>query len=125
MKRLFVEGYLHLLMVEWQMSFLKLSTLHRRVRTANVSIPRSGLLYSARDICHAVDLACVLYPKRVYCLQRAAATTLLLRRHGLCAEMVIGAQMLPLWSHAWVELEGVVINDKPYMRTIYRVLERC
>jgi hypothetical protein len=61
----------------------------------------------------------------VMCLQRSAATTLLLRRHGFKAEMVIGAQILPFRSHAWVEIGGVVVNDKPYMPDIYRFLERC
>jgi hypothetical protein len=39
--------------------------------------------------------------------------------------MVIGAQILPFRSHAWVEIGGVVVNDKPYMPDIYRFLERC
>jgi hypothetical protein len=33
--------------------------------------------------------------------------------------------MLPFKSHAWVELDGKVINDKPYMLEMYRPLERC
>jgi hypothetical protein len=39
--------------------------------------------------------------------------------------MVIGAQMLPFKSHAWVEIGGSIVNDKPYMLDIYQVLERC
>jgi hypothetical protein len=39
--------------------------------------------------------------------------------------MVLGAQMLPFKSHAWVEVDGIVVNDKPYMLEIYQVLERC
>jgi hypothetical protein len=77
------------------------------------------------DLCHAMDLACILYFKQVRCLQRAAATTILLRRHGWAAEMVIGAQVLPFKSHAWVEIDASVINDKPYMLDIYQVLKRC
>lgn len=77
------------------------------------------------QLCHVIDLACVFYFKQVLCLQRSAATTLLLRRHGWNAEMVIGAQLLPFKSHAWVEIQGVVVNDKPYMQEIYQVLERC
>ncbi len=76
-------------------------------------------------ICHAIDLASALYPFHVHCLQRSAATTVLLRRCGWKAELVIGAQILPFKSHAWVEVDGQVINDKPYMHEIYRVLERC
>jgi hypothetical protein len=59
------------------------------------------------------------------CLQRSAATTLLLRRYGKKAEMVIGAQFLPFKAHAWVEIDGAVVNDKPYMLEVYRPLERC
>jgi Transglutaminase-like superfamily len=77
------------------------------------------------DLCHAVDLACVFYFKQVMCLQRLAATTLLFRRHGWEAEMVIGAQVLPFKSHTWVEIKGAAVNDKPYMMDMYRVLERC
>jgi hypothetical protein len=72
-----------------------------------------------------MDLACVFYIKKVLCLQRSAATTLLLRRYGHKAEMVIGAQMLPFKSHAWVEVDRAIVNDKPYMTDIYRELERC
>ena len=125
MKLLLAECYLLLLEVEWLMAFPKLIPLDRRVRTEGVKPSQSGLRRSAEEVCHAMDLACVFYPKRVFCLQRSVATTLLLRRHGICAEMVVGAQMLPFRSHAWVELDGVVINDKPYVRDIYRTLERC
>jgi hypothetical protein len=72
-----------------------------------------------------MDLACVFYFKRVRCLQRSAAVTILLRRYGWRAEMVTGAQILPYEFHAWVEIDVVVANDKPYMHEIYQVLERC
>jgi prolyl oligopeptidase len=76
-------------------------------------------------ICRAADIACVLYCKRVYCLQRSAATTMLLRRCGFAAELVIGARIVPFKSHAWVELDGVVLNDKAYIPRLYSELERC
>jgi hypothetical protein len=77
------------------------------------------------DLCHAVDLACVFYFKQVLCLQRSAVTTVLLRQYGWVAEMVIGAQVRPFISHAWVEIDGSVIGDKPYIREMYQELERC
>lgn len=80
---------------------------------------------NAASLSHAMDLACVFYLKRVLCLQRSAALAVLLRRHGWPAEMVIGAQMLPFRSHAWIEVEGKIVNDKPYMTEIFQVLERC
>ena len=76
-------------------------------------------------VCQAMDIACAFYFKQVLCLQRAAATTILLRQFGVPAEMVIGAQLCPFRAHAWVEVGGRVANDKPYTAHLYRVLDRC
>ena len=76
-------------------------------------------------ISSAVDLAAIWYPKQVLCLQRSAATACLLKAHGVRAQMVIGAQQLPFRAHAWVEVAGRVVNDKPYTSEIYAVLDRC
>jgi Transglutaminase-like superfamily len=70
----------------------------------------------------AVEIAAVLYFKEVHCLQRSSVTTQLLRGDGWDAHLVVGVQIIPFASHAWVELDGVVVNDKPYMREKYRVL---
>ncbi len=125
MKRFILQGYWLLIRIEAVMLFRGLGALHGLVRRSGVRARKQNAAACADDLCRAIDLACVFYPKRVMCLQRSAATTLLLRRYGIGAEMVIGAQMLPFKSHAWVELDGKVINDKPYMLEIYRPLERC
>jgi len=124
-KRLVLEGYFQLIRIEVLMLLGGLNRLHEVVRRSAVRAAKRNNLPSADELCHAIDLACVFYPKRVMCLQRSVATTLFLRRYGIGAEMVIGAQMLPFKSHAWVELNGKVINDKPYMLEIYKPLERC
>jgi len=61
----------------------------------------------------------------VLCLQRSATAACLLKKCGLAARLVIGAQQLPFKAHAWVEVEGRVVNDKPYMEEMYSVLDRC
>ncbi|HEY1730384.1 MAG TPA: lasso peptide biosynthesis B2 protein [Terriglobales bacterium] len=76
-------------------------------------------------VCRAIDTACLWYWKEVLCLQRSAATTCLLRQRGIDAQMVLGAQQTPFKAHAWVEVAGQVVNDKPYMAEIYAVLDRC
>jgi len=76
-----------------------------------------------RKICSAVDLACVWYWKHVLCLQRSAAAACLLRDSGVPAELVIGAQHMPFRAHAWVEVEGRVVNDKSYTNEMYAVLD--
>jgi len=125
MKRLVLESWLLLIYFEFVMRFRGFKVLHEVVRNEKVRDASDPVLSSSTDLCHAVDLACVFYFRQVMCLQRSAATTLLLRRHGREGEMAIGAQLLPFKSHAWVEIKGAVVNDKPYMHDIYRVLERC
>jgi hypothetical protein len=77
------------------------------------------------EICTAVDMACIWYWKEALCLQRSAATACLLKRNGVPAQMVIGAQQVPFRAHAWVEVDGRVVNDKPYTPEMYAVLDRC
>jgi hypothetical protein len=68
-------------------------------------------------------MACIWYWKEVLCLQRSAATVCLLKRHGVAAQMILGAQQMPFKAHAWVEVDGLVVNDKPYLREMYAVLD--
>src|SRR5579859_7628728 len=80
---------------------------------------------SIEEICGAMDMACIWYWKEALCLQRSAATACLLKQHGITAQLVIGAQQMPFKAHAWVEVDGRVVNDKSYIAEIYAVLERC
>jgi transglutaminase superfamily protein len=77
------------------------------------------------EICSAVDMACIWYWKEVLCLHRSATTACLLKKYGVPAQMVIGAKQMPFRAHAWVEVDGRVVNDKPYTPEIYAVLDRC
>src|SRR5260370_28158025 len=125
MKWVALESWLLVFYFEVIMRFRNFKVLHEIVRKEKIRLADDSIRRSSADLCHAVDLACVFYFKQVMCLQRSAATTLLLRRHGWEAEMVIGAQVLPFRSHAWVEIKDTIVNDRPYMLDIYRVLERC
>ncbi len=124
MMRRIVESWLLLLYFDWLMHSRGFQRIHAVVRDRKLR-SAAEVQESDRELSRAVDLACVFYFKRVLCLQRSAATAALLRRHGYNAEMVIGAQLLPFQSHAWVEINGRVVNDKPYIAEIFQVLERC
>ncbi len=124
MKRLVVESWLLLIYFEWVMRFREFQELYRIVREEPMCSTTMAGVVPSESLCRAMDYACVFYFKRVHCLQRSSATTLLLRRHGWRAKMVIGVQTLPLKSHAWVEVDGVVVNDKPSVSTFYSVLEQ-
>jgi hypothetical protein len=114
-----------LLAIDCVMHLRSFSALYRLVHTQQPALRPDSAPGSCEELCRVVDFVCVFYFKPVLCLQRSAATVLLLRWHGLHAEMVIGAQMLPFQSHAWVEVDGTVVNDRPYMREMYQVLDRC
>jgi hypothetical protein len=74
------------------------------------------------DICRAVEKACIWYPRSTLCLQRSAITTCLLRSHGVAARMAVGVRTIPFLPHAWVEAEGVVVNDFPRVAQFYSLL---
>jgi hypothetical protein len=81
--------------------------------------------YVIDHVCTAVNYACICYPKQVLCLQRAFVTAYLLRKKGVLAEMVLGAQKLPFKAHAWVEVDGRAINERSNVQATYAVWDRC
>ncbi|ACO31647.1 MULTISPECIES: lasso peptide biosynthesis B2 protein [Acidobacterium] len=117
-----MEAWALLLYFDCLMRFGNFEKLYAAVR----SCPRRQSSHADLDaLCRAMDLACVFYFKRVLCLQRSAATAVMFRRQGYAADLVIGVQLLPFYSHAWVECNGRVVNDRPYVRDKFQVLERC
>ena len=99
--------------------FARLCTWLRR--TAPVRRHRA---VTPEDVLWSVDEACVWYVKRAACLQRSVVATWLLRRYGFAAQMVIGCRPLPFESHAWVEIDGRVVNDPPQYQRAFAVLHR-
>jgi len=75
-----------------------------------------------RTICNAVSLAACLYWKPIFCLQQSVCTVRSLRKHGVAAHLVIGYRPVPFFSHAWVEVDGRIVNDSPTYRERLRVL---
>jgi Transglutaminase-like superfamily len=119
-----VKAFWNLAVFDWYVARGDFGALYARVRNCPIARVKPGPDVLDR-VCSAVDMACVWYWKQVLCLQRSAATTCLLRSHGIAAEMVIGAQQLPFRAHAWVEAEGRVVNDKLYTPELYAVIDRC
>jgi hypothetical protein len=124
MSFLVVKAYLNLIRFDFYLARGDFEALYNKVRnypTGNVST----LPGPVEQICAAVDMACIWYWKEALCLQRSAATACLLKRLGVTAQLVIGAQQMPFKAHAWVEVEGRVVNDKDYTPEMYAVLDRC
>ena len=118
------RAYGELLRLEYPLFRKDFSAIYESVRRTPLAA-RRAVASSPETICRAVDLAAVLYFRKVLCLQRSAATARLLKKHGFAAELVVGVQYVPFRAHAWVELDGLVINDKPYVSDTYAVLARC
>jgi len=121
---LILRAYIELIHFDLYVSRGTFAVLYQKVRDCAVR-ENTAVQSDVERICSAVDLACIWYWKKVLCLQRSAATACLLKRHGVPAQMVIGAQQIPFKAHAWVEVNGRVVNDKPYTTEMYAVLDRC
>jgi len=124
MSFLVLQAYLRLIQVDLYLSREDFQALYHNVHTFPITKMPTSSDFTER-ICAAVDMACIWYWKKVLCLQRSAATACLLKRYGVPARMMIGAQQMPFKAHAWVEVDGQVVNDKPYMREVYAVLDQC
>ena len=124
MSILTVRALLVLLSLECPLYSGNFAAIYDRVRRTPLNKSPASTAAVER-VCAAVDLACVWYWKHVLCLQRSAATVSLLRREGIAAELVIGAQHMPFKAHAWVEVDGQVVNDRSYTNEMYSVLDRC
>jgi hypothetical protein len=124
MSFLVLQAYSKLVHFDFYLARGNFAALYEKVRNCPVvtMLERPDL---TDHICAAVDMACIWYWKEVLCLQRSAATACLLKRHGIPAQMMIGAQQMPFRAHAWVEVGGRVVNDKPYVREMYAVLDWC
>jgi hypothetical protein len=100
----------------------------RRIRTVLGGLRRGARpatyeeAKAARDTVVAVSLTCAA---REGCLPRSLATALLCRLHGRWPAWCVGTRRLPPFAaHAWVEAEGVMVDeDYPpdYFRPLFRV----
>jgi hypothetical protein len=124
MRTLVLKAYWKLIWIDRCLARGDFAALYATVRNYPIRTLRTAPDMADR-LCLAMETACIWYWKRALCLQRSAALTCLLRDHGVRAEMVIGAQQLPFKAHAWVEVAGLVVNDKSYVPETYAVLDRC
>lgn len=118
---LVVEAWLALLVFDL-LRLAGFGALHASVRRRRPATRRSRLAQA--DVLWCVDEACVWYWKRAACLQRSVVATWLLRGRGIDAQLVIGFRPLPFESHAWVEIGGEIVNDRPQYQRAFRVLDR-
>jgi hypothetical protein len=121
---LFIRALLALFAYDLLSAVCRFETIYSMVkswRTANMPSRRDAI----DRVRKAVNYACVWYPKQALCLQRSFVTTYLLRKSGVSANIVFGAQKLPFKAHAWVEVDGQAINERSDVQAIYAIWDRC
>ncbi len=121
---LFIRALLTLFAYDVLSTFCRFETIYSMVKRWTVASAPSGQ-DTINRVCMAVNYACIWYPKQALCLQRSFVTTYLLRKHGVAAHMVLGAQKLPFKAHAWVEVDGQAINERSNVQATYAVWDRC
>jgi prolyl oligopeptidase len=121
---LFLRALLTLFAYDVLSTFCPFKTIYSMVKIWTVASAPSGQ-DAINRVCRAVNYACVWYPKQALCLQRSFVTTYLLRKSGIAAHMVLGAQKLPFKAHAWVEVNGQAINERSNVQATYAVWDRC
>jgi hypothetical protein len=102
-------------------SSLGIGRLLRQLRRQHVPATQcSEALQKA--VCDAVLLASCFYWKPVLCMQRSVCTTVLLRKYGIGARVVVGYRPAPFFSHAWVEVNGQVAYGSAAYRERLQIL---
>ena len=124
MSFLVLQAYLKLIQFDIYLARKDFAALYNKVRMSPLG--KKAPSQDAVDrICAAVDMACIWYWKEALCLQRSSALACLLKRYGVPARMVIGAQQMPFKAHAWVEVDGQAINERSNVQATYAVWDRC
>lgn len=105
------------------------------VRWAPHPVPRPAAqsLDEARRTAWVVEVAARRGPWPANCLQRSVVLWWFLARRGLAGDLRIGVRRRPggppgsdsLDFHAWVEHEGVVLNDVPHIRSRFATFDRA
>lgn len=85
-----------------------LALVHRFARN-----PDDVLVLDAEEIARRVAVAASVYPRRALCLEQSVALYVLLRGRGVRADLRFGVRPYPFLAHAWVEVAGVPLNERP------------
>jgi len=117
---LVIQALAELLRYDLVVRLSGLQGVRQRIARLEVSGRKLG---NPQQVCSAMACAAALYWKPVQCLQRSVALTSLLRRKGWNGRLIIGFRALPFVSHAWVEIDGAVLNGSSAYQRRLRILE--
>lgn len=92
------------------------------LQSMDMTVPETRILEWAREIARIVAIAAEHGVYKATCLRRSLLVWWFLRREGIQSDLCFGVRMLDrkLEAHAWVEYNGVVVNDS---RSVYITFE--
>ena len=84
------------------------------VRPSKEPLTQDEKIQRASATALIVSIAAAYGLYRASCLRRSLVLLILLRRQGISAQLCFGARRntQALEAHAWVEVDGVVVNDR-------------
>lgn len=121
----FLAAWFGLVVADLVLGLFGFHRFHAFLSRVPVRGPERNSVALATALARVVDRAAAFYFKRAWCLQRSAVAMALLRLHGVPAKLAIGIHRVPFQAHAWVELRGRVINDRPWLPEAFTVIESC
>ena len=114
-RRLLRRAFVALALVELGLRRAGVRGWSTRTPATNGRAVDAAALLRARRYARFIDLAARHHPLRARCLHRSLALQGWLRREGLPSTLRIGVRREggAMLAHAWVELAGQVVNDRP------------
>ena len=114
-KRVFLSAVLLLPLIWLGLRLFGLARLQAWIDRVPFAARRQLSVAELSDIGALVNSAARYAPGPVTCLTRSLLLRWLLRRRGIASVLRIGVQLVEgrLDAHAWVEYQGVPINDAP------------
>ena len=91
----------------------------------NIPTHCSDELLVAENITHLVSLSANNIPLKAKCLKRCLVSLWILAGKGIRANLMIGVNKdgADLDAHAWLELDGQVLNESQNTKNEYKVLD--
>jgi hypothetical protein len=123
--RLFIEAYFLLIVVDTGLRWLGFHGLFTELARASGSSSSPPSNTDQIEWLSDISLSAFRwYRPHVACMHRAFSIYLLLRRHGIPAELCLGVEHRPFESHAWAEHHGKVLGDSQAFCKTFRVIAR-
>jgi hypothetical protein len=108
------------------MNFQRLSSILVRFSPMSGEVCRDTAMQQAAATTHLVQVAASRTPFKITCLVRSTALWFLLRRQGIGSEIRIGVNQQggKFKAHAWVESNGIVLNDRNDIHNQFAAFEQ-